>query len=123
MSVSGRGSQVRAWTLLFLGMLAFSAPQDAFASYDSNLSGIADGVYTYPSGEVLIHLTNQPASHPSCNASYFAIDPGVSSIDPNAMSRMFARLMTSYATQQAINIGYDGHGDCVDGYIHVWRIG
>jgi|SRR5581483_8052971 len=49
------------------------------------------------------------------------VDP--SSIDANAKNQMFARLMTSYAMQQSINIGYDSQGDCVDGYIHVWRIG
>jgi hypothetical protein len=44
-------------------------------------------------------------------------------MDANAMNRMYARLLTSYAMQQPINIGYDSQGDCVDGYIHVWRIG
>ena len=97
----------------------FAALVCTFASYDANLTGVADDVYTCPSGLVLIHLVNQPASHPACNATYFAVDPG--SIDANAMNRMFARLMTSYAMQQPINIGYDSQGDCTDGY--VWRIG
>ena len=70
---------------------------------------------------LLIHLVNQLSTHPTCNASYFAVDPG--SMDANAMSRMYARLLTSYAMQQPINIGYDSQGDCVDGYIHVWRVG
>jgi len=99
----------------------FAAPVCTFAAYDANLTGVADDVYTYPSGLVLIHLVNQPATHPLCNASYFAVDPGT--MDANAMNRMFARLMTSYAVQQPINIGYDSQGDCTDGYIHVCRIG
>jgi len=93
----------------------------ALARYDANLTGVSDGVLTYTSGLLLIHLVNQPSSHPACNAIYFAVDPA--SLDANAMDRMYARLMTSYAEQQPLNIGYDSQGDCVDGYIHVWRIG
>ena len=94
-----------------------------FAVYDTNLSEIVDGLYTYPSGVVLIHLTNQPGSHPACNASYFAMDPA--SMDAGAMSRMYARLLISYSLHEPIHIGYDSWGDCAVGYIHVWpdRIG
>jgi len=117
----GSYAKRRGWAAASLAAIFFVAPAVTFATYDANLTGIADSVYTYPSGLVLIHLANQPASHPSCNAGYFAVDPG--SMDANAMNRMFARLMTAYAVQQPINIGYDSQGDCTDGYIHVWRIG
>jgi hypothetical protein len=113
--------RVRSWLGAILAMAAIGAADCAFAGYDANLSGLADGVYTYPSGVLLIHLVTQPSTHPACNASFFAVDPGT--MDANAMSRMYARLLTSYAMQEPINIGYDSQGDCVDGYIHVWRIG
>ena len=119
--MAGSKAKARGWGLLALVMAPLAGPECALATYDSNLSGIADSVYTYPSGVLLIHLTNQPSSHPSCNPTYFAVDP--SAIDANAMNRMFARLMTSYSMQEPITIGYDSQGDCVDGYIHVWRIG
>ena len=98
-----------------------SAPS-AFATYDANLTGVPDGVYTYQGGLVLIHMPNQPSSHPSCNPSYFAIDSS-SVPDAGAMSRMYARLLAAHAMQEPISIGYDSQGDCVEGYIHVWRIG
>lgn len=119
--MDGSNAKARGWGLLTLALAILADPQCALATYDSNLSGIADSVYTYPSGILLIHLTTQPSSHPACNPIYFAVDP--SSIDANAMNRMFARLMISYTMQEAITIGYDSQGDCVDGYIHVWRIG
>lgn len=113
--------KARSWMGAALVMAGVGAGDCAFATYDTNLSGVADGVYTYPSGVLLIHLVNQPTAHPTCNASYFAVDPG--SMDANAMNRMYARLLASYSMQEPINIGYDSQGDCVDGYIHVWRIG
>ena len=113
--------RARSWMGAALIMVGVGAADCAFAGYDANLSGLADQVYTYPSGVLLIHLVNQPSAHPACNASLFAVDPG--SMDANAMNRMYARLLTSYAMQEPINIGYDSQGDCVDGYIHVWRIG
>jgi len=113
--------RTRTWIGVGLSLASLGSSYSAFANYDTNLSGVADGVYTYPSGVLLIHLTNQPTSHPSCNPTYFAIDPAT--LDANAMSRMYARLLTSYAIKEPINIGYDSQGDCAAGYIHVWRIG
>jgi hypothetical protein len=95
--MAGSNVRARGWRLLALLLTILAGPKCALATYDSNLSGIADSVYTYPSGILLIHLTKQRSSHPSCNLIYFAVDP--SSIDANAMNRMFARLMTSYTLQ------------------------
>ena len=111
----------RWWRILALTLASLTGAPAVLAGYDANLTGIADGVYTYPSGVLLIHLANQPSTHPACSPAFFAVDPSLMTVD--AMSRMYARLLTSYAMQQPINIGYDSQGDCSDGYIHVWRIG
>ena len=105
-----------------LAALSLVASESALGTYDNNITGVVDAVNTYTDGLILIHLANQPSSHPLCNANFFAVDPG-STNDANAMNRMYARLITAYATQQPVNLGYDSQGDCVRGYIHVWRIG
>jgi hypothetical protein len=115
--MAGSYAKARGWGLLVLVVAILVGPECALATYDSNLSGIADSVYTYSSDILLIHPTDQPSSHPSCNPIYFAVDPLAS--DENAMNRMFVRLMTSYVMQEPIA----SQGDCVDGYIHVWRMG
>lgn len=113
--------KIGAWLQAAAIVAILTTSQGAVAGYDANMDGIPDGVLTYPEGWIYIHLTNQPASHPQCNPSYFVIDP--TSMDAGAVNRMFARLMTAYALKESVNIGFDSQGDCVDGYIHVRRIG
>lgn len=91
----------------------------AGAVYNSNLTGTVVMVLTYDAPFILFQLDNQP-SHPSCNASLFAIGADV---DSKQADRMYARLLLAYASGKPVNIGYDGTGNCAVGYIRVHRVG
>jgi hypothetical protein len=94
---------------------------NAEAVYNANLAGQLDGFWAYSDGDyILFRLKNQPATHPTCNPSFFVI-PDTVPADRRKM--MFARLSLAYATQESVNIGYDNVGDCASGYIHVHRVG
>jgi hypothetical protein len=90
------------------------------AGYDANMTGVVTEVLTYPNGEILFRLANQPSSHPSCMTDYFAID---NTANAAGVSRMYARLLSAHALGEAVNIGYDSQGDCTSGRIRVWRVG
>ncbi len=116
-----RRPKVTFWCKVTVMAATTLCAPSAFATYDANVVGVPDGVFTYVGGLLLIHMANQPSSHPSCNPSYFAVDPVT--VDAASMNRMYARVLAAHAMQESIAIGYDSEGDCVDGYIHVWRIG
>lgn len=90
------------------------------AEYNANLSGEVVDVFTYDSGVILFVLNNQPASHPGCQADFFAIDPTLA--EP-IINRLFSRLILAYTTKTAITIGFDNAGDCVGGWIRAHRAG
>src|SRR5215510_9326163 len=91
-------------------MILVSNP--ALAVYDANMSGVLHGVLTYADTDsIYIRLTNQPTSHPACNAAYFVIDGSVTS---ERRKMMLARLLTANASGESINIGYDDVGNCAD---------
>jgi len=100
--------------------LALTLSSSSFAGYNANLSGKIVNVLTYPNGLVLIHLDNQPTTHPVCTPTYFAIGTDVPSQGAN---RMLSRLLTAYTTKEVIKIGYDSAGGCADTYIRIHRIG
>ena len=103
---------------LSLSCLLFSTA--ASAGYDANVSGKVTSLLTYPSGKVLFSLDTQPTEHNSCNRQYFAL---AANLPEQAMSRMYARLLTAYSTEEKINIGYDAVGDCASNYIRTHRVG
>jgi hypothetical protein len=110
-------------TALLAVVAAFCAvvPPPASAVYNANLSGVLAFVSIYADGDyIYLALNNQPTSHPGCNPAYFVID-GAVPLERRQM--MLARLLTSYATKEVVNIGYDNVGDCVHGYIRVHRVG
>ena len=90
------------------------------AGYNDNLVGEVTHVMTYSTGLILFRLKNQPASHPECRATYFAIATNVNEVFAN---RMLSRLLTAHTTKVAVNIGFDNEADCGNGYIRVHRVG
>lgn len=97
------------------------ASSSARAAYNANTSGVVISVVTYTDADyILFRLSNQPASHPSCNSNFFAIS---STVSADRRKNMLARLLLAKATGEPIDIGYDNTSDCADGYIHVYRVG
>ena len=104
------------------------APRSATATYNANISGTPVSLLTYPSGLMLLNLSNQPTSNGSCNAGYFELDPpsyaGADVANDAAFNRMYARAMSAFTTGTQITVGYDNAGTCgVSGYIRIYRIG
>lgn len=85
------------------------------------MTGVLEGVYVYTAGDyIYFRLTNQPASHPGCDPTYFVISENV----PESRRQMLlSRLLSAYAMKENVNIGYDSKGDCAHGYIRVHRAG
>jgi hypothetical protein len=99
--------------------LVLSPP--ASAAYNANMSGVLTFVGAYADGDyIYLALSNQPTSHPGCNPTYFVIDD---TVPLERRQMMLARLLTSYAMKEPVNIGYDNVGDCAKGYIRVHRAG
>lgn len=118
--MANAGSRKRV-ALIALGFYTALFAASSEADYNANMTGVVTEVLTYPSGEILFRLANQPSSHPSCvMTDYFAIDTTANSA---AVNRMYARLLSAHALGEAVNIGYDNQGDCVGGRIRVWRVG
>ncbi len=93
----------------------------AFAGYDANMTGVVSDVLVYSdSNVILFRLVNQPASHPSCIATLFALD---STIPAATLDRLYARLLAAKTTGEPVNIGYDSQGNCAHTYIRVHRVG
>lgn len=105
---------------MFSLCVLFSISNFASAGYNANMSGEVTHVMTYTSGLVLFRLKNQPATHPECTATYFAIAVDVNDI---ATNRMLSRLLTAHTTKVPVNIGFDNASDCGNGYIRVFRVG
>jgi len=106
---------------LCLGVALMLVALSSGATYNANMTGQLEGVWTYAdSDQIYFRLLNQPASHPGCSPIYFVIPASVP-LDRRKM--LYARLMVAYATKETVNIGYDNQGDCADGYIHVHRVG
>lgn len=100
---------------------ALLASGNALSNYNANMGGVVVDVLTYADTDsIYFRLANQPASHPACNAAYFALSASVPEARRN---RLYARLLTAKTTGEPINIGYDDVGDCADGYIRAHRVG
>ena len=96
-------------------------PISTLAAYNSNISGVLQGVYVYSDGDyIYFRFEDQPSSHPGCNPTYFVIH---GSVPENRRNAMLSRLLTAYAMKESVNIGYDAQGDCSNGYIRVHRVG
>jgi len=107
----------RSWLLACL----FFVCVPGFAEYDTNVQGVLSGVWNYDDRDsIYFHLSNQPASHPTCSPTFFVID-SATPIDRRHM--MYTRLLLAYASGETINIGYDGAGNCAEGSIRVKRVG
>ena len=91
------------------------------AAYNANMRGEIQSVYVYTDADhIYILLKNQPTSHPACNPNYFVIPATV----PHERRQMLlSRLLTAFATKEAVNIGYDATGGCANSYIQVHRVG
>lgn len=82
---------LNAFLLLTTLFCAFSVS----AKYDSNTSGVVTSVLTYTGNDrILIKLDKMP-EHPSCNASFFAVD---GSLPAERRQQILARLLTAFAT-------------------------
>ncbi len=103
-----------------LSIAIFASVNPLYANYNANISGVVTNVLTYDSGLILFRLDNQPSSHPTCKATYFAIALDVKDV---AVSRMLSRLLTAHTTKTSVNIGFDNTADCGNGYIRVHRVG
>jgi hypothetical protein len=102
-------------------LAAFLAAPSANATYDTNMTGVVLEVATYADADsIYFRLQNQPSSHSGCNAGYFALS---ASTPATRLNRLLARLLAAQATGEVVNIGYDGSGDCVDGFIRAHRVG
>jgi|JRYD01.1.fsa_nt_gb hypothetical protein len=102
-------------------LLASAIWSSAGAEYNANLSGVVSSVVTYTdSDRIYFRLQNQPSSNGECNATYFAIADGT---PQNRRNQAFAQLLASKLANEPVNIGYDNTGDCVHGFIRVYRVG
>src|SRR5262249_34965279 len=109
-------------------LFAVAAPLSGYATYNANLLGTVTYVMTYPNGQMLLILNNQPTSNGPCTAGYFELDPptiaGADVVNDAAFNRMYARALAAFASGVPVNIGYDNAGTCgANGYIRIYRIG
>ncbi len=92
-----------------------------FAEYNDNMSGKVASVLTYTDSDyIYFTLDNQPTSHSACNPAFFVIEE---TIPYERRQILLSRLLTAYAKQESLNIGFDNAGNCAHGYIRVHRIG
>ena len=105
--------------LAFAALLAVSPV--AGAVYNANMEGTVQWIGVYSEADyIYLRLTNQPTSHPGCNPAYFVIHQDT---PQNRRNQMLAMLLAAKQSGEAIGIGYDNMGDCVNGYIRVHRVG
>jgi hypothetical protein len=110
---------MRTNALLLAGLLLVCTPSQAV--YNANMTGVVTDVLLYTDAhQVLFRLNNQPAAHPLCTPTYFAVG---SDVDPTRRKVLLARLLLAKATGEQINIGYDKDGLCANGYIRAHRVG
>lgn len=107
---------------IFLFAIIIAASNVSGAGQNDAVSGKVLRVIVYPSGNVLIQTDNQPASHPTCNTSYFAID---ANLGDQLINRMMSRALAAHASGETLNIGFDNTSAtvCVSGNLKVLRIG
>lgn len=105
---------------LLIAMLAGLFPAAAFATYNANGGFAITGILTYTETDAIYITVSSPPAHSGCNNSFFVI-PSTTTTDRRKI--LMARLMLAKAANETINFGYDGTGDCADGYIRVHRIG
>ena len=104
-----------------IGVAALLVSTNASAVYNANMYGVVTAVLVYSDGDyIYFQLSTQPSSHPACLPSYFVIH---SSVPADRRKAMLMRLMVAKETGETVNIGYDGTGDCADGYIRAHRVG
>lgn len=113
-------SKTLSMLLSLIVALIMSVSMPIRATYNDNMSGEVTHVMTYTSGLILFRLKNQPGSHPSCTATYFAI---ATDTPEAAAQRMYSRLLVAYASKQPVNIGFDNLASCGNNYIRVYRVG
>lgn len=108
--------------LAALFAMVLGGSNDADAVYDSNISGKIVHLITYDNSNlILIQLENQSTlSGHNCSYVFFAIDPTTTE---GRLDRMYSRAMLAFGSGTPINIGYDGNGNCANGYIRVHRVG
>jgi hypothetical protein len=105
---------------LLIAACAALLPASAFAVYNANNDFVVVGVATYTETDSIYISVSAPPAHSGCNNAFFVISGGISA---DRRKAMLAQLLMAKATGQAINFGYDGTGDCSEGYIRVHRIG
>lgn len=105
---------------LLIAMLAALVPTAAFATYNANGGFSITGVLTYTETDSIYIMVSAPPAHSGCSNAFFVIP---STTTPDRRKILVARLLLAKATNETVNLGYDGTGDCADGYIRVHRIG
>lgn len=107
-----------------IAAVALMLPGLGGATYNANMQGKVVTVAFYSEGDyVYFALANQPTAHPSCNPSWFVLDPSVQGIPEARMARLAARLLAAYSSGEVVNVGYDDQGDCLHGFLRVYRVG
>lgn len=102
-------------------LICYFAAAPAMAQYNSNMQGELEGVYVYTDGDyIYFRLKNQPDSHPACNPFFFVISE---TVPYERRTMLLSRLLAAYSTKEIVNIGFDGQGACVHGYIQAHRVG
>ena len=100
-------------------LVFFLSPANAV--YNANVSGVVAHVAAYADGDyIYFTLVSQLTSHPGCSPTYFVIDADV---PVQRRMLLYVGLMNAFKSGDPINIGYDGIGDCSNGYIRVHRVG
>jgi hypothetical protein len=108
---------VRKW---IIGVLAAVIPAAAFPIYNTNGGFVVTAVATYTDTDSIYVNVSSPPAHSACNNSYFVVS---GAIPADRRKAILARLLLAKATGESVNFGYDGTGDCAEGYIRVHRVG
>ena len=109
----------RIWGVL-IAMLVALVPVAASATYNANGGFSVTGVLTYTDTDSIYITVSSPPAHSGCSNAFFVIP---ATTTPDRRKILLARLLLAKATNESVNFGYDGTGDCADGYIRVHRIG
>jgi hypothetical protein len=101
-----------------LSLLLFLSP--LHADNDVTISGEIKALYAYEgSTAIYFQLNNQPESHPECDASKFVINTNLT--EP-IKADMTTKIFNAYNSKSPLTIGYDGQGNCTEGYISANKI-
>lgn len=123
MNAANRTSSALVFRIL-IATAALMLPGVGGAAYNANMQGKVVTVAFYSDGDyVYFALANQPTAHPSCNPSWFVLDPSVQGIPEARMARLTARLIAAHSSGEVVNVGYDDQGDCLHGFLRVHRVG